>query len=428
MSVVKSFLSLSSLTLLSRISGFVKVAAFAAFYGRAAEADMFLAVMIIPDLLYKFLSEGLVSGAAVPLFVELKDEPDRLQRALTTICWLALVVGIALTAILSINAATFCRWLTPGFSFISLQRMQVLWIIVSFYLVTGLLGGVLTSFLNARKLFAAPAIGPLLVNLAIIVGIFIVAGGTVEKIGAAVIFGSVLQLFWLSFLVVRQLDRKLSLWEFDKNIAVAFIASAFPIAAWISVLPFIPIYERYLLSMQPVGSVAALNYVEKLFNLPLGLISISLARVILPELSGLKGKNRRNFLIKVLCVASLVIVPVVIFSVLMAEPLVKIVFKRGQFSGQDAVAAAGLFASYAYALLPITLCMILNRGFFAARKYFFPFFAGLSAAGAQFYLGRPMVEQYGINGIGYAAALAFTVQLAVLLAAELKSMHKLAGS
>ncbi|MDN5279348.1 MAG: putative peptidoglycan lipid flippase [Clostridiales bacterium] len=424
MSVARSFFSLSSLTLVSRVSGFIKVAAFAAFYGRSAEADMFLAVMILPDLLYRFLSEGLVSSASVPLFVDLRNDKEQLEKALFTISWIALLVSGIFAIFLSFNAEDFCRLLTPGFDQNHLERMKFLWALMSVYLVTGTVAGVFTSFLNAQNYFALPAIGPLLVNIAIIAAIFIVRGGAVEKIALAVIIGSVMQLIWLIYLTWKYgylADAQRHFKEFDVKIAVSFVRSVFPVAAWISVLPFIPVYERYLLSMQPVGSVAALNYIEKLFNLPLGILSISLARVILPELSRLGGADRRRFLFKMIGMSTLVILPVVVFSVVCAESIVEIVFKRGRFSVEDTVAAAGLFASYSFALLPTTLCMIFNRGFFAARKYHVPFLAGLSAAAAQFYLGRPMVEKYGVNGIGYAAAIAFSVQLLVLFFAEIKT-------
>ncbi|MGM0598992.1 MAG: lipid II flippase MurJ [Candidatus Rifleibacteriota bacterium] len=422
MSVVRSFFSLSSLTILSRISGFVKVAAFAAFYGRSAEADMFLAVMILPDLLYRFLSEGLVSSASVPLFVELGKQKKKLEDSLTTIFFIALAASGLVSLLLIFYAQECCQFFTPGFSQGSLERMTQLWKIISIYLVTGTLGGVLTSFLNARNIFALPAVGPLLVNASIIAGIFVVQGGAVVKIALAVVVGSFLQLGWLIFLIKKE-GYKLSLFSFKAfrgQIALKFLKSVFPVAAWISVLPFIPIYERYLLSMEPVGSVAALNYIEKLFNLPLGILSISLARVILPELSRLEGDRRQKFLLMTLSLATLVIVPVVLAANTFSEAIVAVVFKRGSFSQADTTVAAGLFASYSYALLPTTLCMLLNRGFFAARRYFIPFFAGLTAACTQFYLGRTLVEKYGVRGIGYAAAAAFSVQLIVLLTAEYK--------
>lgn len=421
MSVARSFLSLSSLTLISRVSGFIKVAVFAAFYGRSAEADMFLAVMILPDLLYRFLSEGLVSSAAVPLFVDLREQPEKLKRSLATISWVALVTSVLVAFGLSCFSEDFCRLITPGFDQNSLERMKFMWSLISIYVVTGILGGVFTSLLNSRDYFAMPAVGPLLVNLSIIAGIFIANGGPVEKIAVAVVVGSFAQVVWLIFLMQRYAfvaSLKEIFLGFDREIAKQFVKSVFPVAAWISVLPFIPVYERYLLSMQPVGSVAALNYIDKLFNLPLGILSISLARVILPELSRLEGVGRRRFLFRMVGLSALIMVPVIIVSILFSEQIVEIVFKRGKFSLEDSIAAARLFASYAYALLPTTLCMILNRGFFAQKRYYIPFFAGLSAAGAQFCLGSPMVARFGVSGIGYAAAVAFSVQFFVLFLVE----------
>lgn len=429
MNILRAFFSLSSLTLLSRVSGFIKVALFAAYYGRSPEADMFLAVMILPDLLYRFLSEGLVSSAAVPLFVEVSGEPLPQKKALATVLSLGFWLSLAFTLVLTIFAEDFCRMLAPGFNQNLLLRMTWLWRLVSLYMVAGILSGVLTSFFNAHDKFALPALGPLLVNLVIIVGTVLTAGAAVEKIVFAVVLGALVQLLWLLWLL-SWFGFSFSLRDlvagFDLRMAKDFLRSVFPVAAWISVLPFIPVYERYLLSMQPVGSVAALNYIEKLFNLPLGILSISLARVILPELSRLQGNRRRQFLLRTLVISTLVIVPVVALTVILAEPVVEIVFKRGRFSLADAQVAAGLFRSYAYALLPTTLCMILNRGFFASRRYFVPFVAGLSAAAVQFWLGARLVAEHGVNGIGYAAAAAFSVQLLVLFVAEWRSVHKFA--
>ncbi|GAB4270916.1 MAG: murein biosynthesis integral membrane protein MurJ [Candidatus Rifleibacteriota bacterium] len=422
MNVLKAFCSLASLTFVSRVTGFLKVAAFAAFYGRSSEADMFLAVMILPDLLYRFLSEGLVSSASVPLFVELREDKKKLVRAIVTISWIAFLFSAAIAIIFSVFSAELCSFFTPGFTVTNLSRMRQLWSITTLYLVAGVLAGVFTSLLNAYGYFALPAVGPLLVNLSTIIGIFVARGGPVEIITYAVVLGSVAQLLWLLFLVKRydfSLTIKNFYSDFDSGIASSFIRSVFPVAAWISVLPFIPVYERYLLSMQPTGSVAALNYIEKLFNLPLGILSISLARAILPELSRLHGVNRNRFLFRMLMISTIVITPVVIISFVFSEQIVEIVFKRGRFSLDDAIVAARLFRCYSFALLPTTLCMLLNRGFFASKNYFVPFLAGLIAAIVQFYTGRPFVEHFGAGGIGYAAAVAFSAQLVILLVAEL---------
>lgn len=418
MNIARAFFSLSALTVLSRVSGFVKVAAFAAFYGRSAEADMFMAIMIIPDLLYRFLSEGLVASASVPMFVDLRNDRVGLERSFWTQFWLAVLIGSGLAFALSVFSGPICRSLTPGFAIEDLVRMQYMWALVSTYIVAGLVAGVLTSLLNARLSFAAPAVGPLLVNLAIIVGIFLARGGPVEMIAAATVFGAVLQVIWLFWLLRRQNLFSLSLkaaMQIDLKIAGDFIAAVTPVAIWISVLPFIPVYERYLLSLQATGSVATLNYAEKLFNLPLGIISISLAHVILPGLSMLNHSARPRFLLKMFLVATAAIGPVVVIIILFSDEIVSIVYQRGRFSSEDAGIASALFKSYSLALLPVSLSMVLNRGFFAARDYMKPFFAGLSAAAVQFYLGARLVDSWGVPGIGYAAAIAYSVQMLLLI-------------
>ncbi len=418
MNIARAFFSLSALTVLSRVSGFVKVAAFAAFYGRSAEADMFMAIMIIPDLMYRFLSEGLVSSASVPMFVDLRNDREQLGRSFWTQFWLSVSVGVLLVLVLSVLSGPICRSLTPGFAIEDLGRMQFMWVLVSTYLVAGLASGVLTALLNSRMSFAAPAVGPLLVNLAIIAGIFLARGGAVEMIAFATVAGAVIQVVWLFWLLYRERLFDLSFRSamvIDPTIAREFIAAVTPVAIWISVLPFMPVYERYLLSMQATGSVATLNYAEKLFNLPLGIISISLAHVILPRLSMLDAQNRPRFLFKMFAAAAIAIIPVVLLIQAFSDSIVSLVYQRGKFSAADAGIAAALFRSYSLALLPVSLGMVLNRGFFAARNYLMPFFAGLSAASVQFYLGARLVTAYGVPGIGYAAAIAYSVQMLILL-------------
>lgn len=379
---------------------------------------MFLAIMILPDLMYRFLSEGLVSSASVPMFVDLRDDHEQLGRSFWTQFWLAVIVGSLIALGLSLFSGPICRSMTPGFAVHDMGRLQVMWSLVTTYVVASLIAGVMTSLLNARMSFAAPAIGPLLVNLAIIVSIFLARGGPVELIAIATVAGSVIQAVWLFWLVrrLRLIDTglKKSL-VIDPGMAREFLVAVTPVAIWISVLPFIPVYERYLLSMEATGSVAALNYAEKLFNLPLGIISISLAHVILPRLSMLDHQGRSRFLLKSFAAATLAIAPVVLLILAFSDQIVSLVYQRGRFSAADAEVAAALFKSYSLALLPVSLSMVLNRGFFAARNYLMPFIAGLSAAAVQFYLGARLVSSYGVPGIGYAAAIAYSVQMLILM-------------
>lgn len=413
MGLIKAFFSLSFLTTLSRVSGFVKVAALAAFYGGSLEADIFMAVMLLPDLLYKFLSEGLVSCAAVPMFVEKRDNEEELERVFYTLFWLLLAFGLIVAALFTGFSSLMCASFFPGFHGELLPRISHLWSVLTLYLVLVLPTAVLGSFLNSFLSFALPAMGPLIVNGFIIAGIFYAAGGPMEIIIYATVLGALFQLFWHLYLIKRSGKICLSLKHakvFHKKAAKEFANAVLPVLLWVSSLALIPVYERYLLSNQSPGSLAALNYAEKLFNLPLGIISISLASVILPNLSLIDATGRKSFLTKALVYTTLMVLPVLLVIWFYSDIIVELVYKRGEFSSLDAKMASGLFKSYSLALLPVSLNLVLNRGFFAEKKYLFPVGAGLLASATIFIIGFDFIGKFGVAGVGYAAAIAYSIQ------------------
>lgn len=415
--IIKSFFSLSAITLLSRISGFAKVAGIAYVFGRDAYVDVLTAVMILPDLVYKFLSEGLISGAAVPIFVKYKDDDEELNKAFWTIFWATAIVCIIISTVLALGTNSICALIMPNIDPLYESMLRELWLVLIPYLTLGMLSGVQTSLLNAKLSFSSPAFGPIFVNLAIIAVLPFSLDKGIEIIAIANTVGACIQCLWLALLIRwnKTMDIRLrNCFSWDSKIASDFIKASAPVVAWISLLPFIPVYERHLLASWE-GAIATLNYTEKLFNLPLGIISISFAYVILPNLSILEGKERTDFLKKALSLACLVMIPVIAVVWIGADFIVKIVFLRGNFLEKDAIAVASLFRIYGVALLPVSLNMVLNRGFFAARNYWVPFVAGLIATLVQLNVCRITVAQHGINGVAVAAILAGFLQLIVLL-------------
>ncbi len=415
--IIKSFFSLSAITLLSRISGFVKVAGFACIFGRDSYADVLLSVMILPDLVYKFLSEGLVSGAAVPIFVKYKDDNETLNKAFWSIFWITAIVGVVISIILALGTNPICALIMPNVDPNYDSSLKEMWLVLIPYFTLGLLGGVQSSLLNAKLSFAKPAVGSIIVNFTIILSLPFVAIYGFEIIAAANTVGALIQCLWLALLIRWDMTMDVSIRNcrvWDSKIVADFLKASAPVAAWISLLPLIPVYERHLLSADN-GAIAALNYTEKLFNLPLGIVSISLAYVILPNLSGLKGKERKRFLVKALGMASIVIVPIVAIMWFASEFIVNFVYMRGHFSESDAIAVAKLFKVYGIALLPVSLNMVLNRGFFAANNYVIPFVAGLAASLLQLYACNVAVSQSGMVGVAIAAISAGFLQLVILL-------------
>ncbi|MBQ2593492.1 MAG: hypothetical protein II567_09475, partial [Candidatus Riflebacteria bacterium] len=350
-------------------------------------------------------------------FVKNKDDKPLLHQSFWSIFWITLAVGVALSIVLALGTNGICTLLMPEIDVAFEPVLRKMWLILIPYFTLGLLSGVQTSLLNSRMSFAKPAIGALLVNLSIIVGTFIAAGGNIEIIAIANTVGALIQVLWLFYLIYKDevIEKGFKkAFVYKHSIAIDYLNASAPVIAWISILPLIPVYERHLLSSSE-GGISTLNYTEKLFNLPLGIIAISLAHVILPNLSLLQGKERIRFLAKSLGLASVVILPIIAVIWFGAEFIVRVVFMRGKFSIEDVDVAAGLFKWYSMALLPVSLNLMLNRGFFAAGNYRIPFIAGLVSALFQLYLCYSTVPVYGMKGIAIAAVSAGFIQLAILL-------------
>ena len=413
----RAFGLLAFLTLLSRFSGFIRVAIFASFFGSGPESDVFLTALFIPELMYRFLSEGLISSAAVPIFVRQKANPGQLQKSFWSIFWTVTAVSSVPIIGLEIFAEPLCRLLVPGFSEPGISNLAHLWRIIAPYVLLSAQAAVMAAFLNARNHFAGPGLGPLVVNGTIIAGILMANGGNLESIALSVSLGAVFQLIWLGWLTRGQglvVDRALSRASFCWDVIREFAANVAPISLWIFLMPIVPVYERYLLSSQAVGSVSVLNYNEKLINLPLGIISISLATVLFPSMSEADEERRDRLLGAGLWALVAMLIPIFLVIQAGSDTLVDVVLRRGRFSVAETALTAEFFRNYSFWILPSSVCLVLNRAFFARGNFRLPFFAGLLAIMTNILFDGWMVQHVGPSGVGFGAALAAAVQMILL--------------
>lgn len=413
----RAFGLLAFLTLLSRFSGFIRVAVFASFFGRGPESDIFLTALLVPELMYRFLSEGLVASAAIPLFVRTPEKSDLERTTFWSIFWAVTIpAGLAVAALI-VWAEPICALLVPGFDPAALGRLAHLWRLIAPYVLLSAQTAVMTAFLNARQVFGPPGLGPLVVNLTIIAVILWTRGGNLEAIALSVTLGAVMQLVFLAWLVRRHglvADQALSPGNLSWPVMREFTDQVAPVAVWLFLSPVIPVYERYLLSSEAVGSVTILNYNEKLLNLPLGIISISLATVLFPNLSQIEEKDRPSLLAKGVWALTVMLLPVFLAVQAGSETIVATVYQRGRFELADTGLTAGFFRAYAWWLLPTSTCLLLNRALFARGSFRFPFLAGLASILLQVGLDTWLVPRWGPASVGWGAALAANVQMALL--------------
>jgi putative peptidoglycan lipid II flippase len=413
----KAFSAMAMVTVLSRLSGFLRVAVFAAYFGSGSAADIFLSIMMIPEIMYRFGADGLISSVAVPMFVSLREKPDETRAAFRSLIWGIICLAVPVVVLTVILAPQLCDVMVPGFSADLKTEMSFLLRFVAPYILFSLLASLQTAFLNAHGSFGLPTFGPILVNAAVIAGIVLSSGRDIRIVTLSVTLGAVIQVLWLAFPAAHYgADLRMPVVSpFRCAYFRDFLQKTGPISVWIFLSPIVPLFERYLLSSQPQGSVALLNYCEKLLYFPLGILSISLSAAVFPLFSGRTAEENREPLYSGLWSIVALLLPLTMVFFLCAQPIVSAIFRRGAFHGGDVELTGNLLQIYALALLGMTGAMFLNRFFFSQRHFRLPLLAGLIQITVQIAADQMLVQKLGPVGLAWGAVIATFIQLLLLL-------------
>src|SRR5688500_1820474 len=286
MNLLRTLMAVSSLTMVSRVLGYVRDFFIARVFGAGLLTDAFFVAFKIPNLLRRLFAEGAFSQAFVPILAEYKnrntlEETRSLVDAVSTVLFVALVVAAAL----GVALAPLIVYLTaPGFAdepekfAVTVQLLRITFPYIVFISLVALSAGIL----NTWNRFAVPAITPALLNVAFIVGAAFFAGyfdPPIAVLAWAVFAGGVLQLvFQVPFLLKMKL---LPRWRLDishPGVRRVLLLMA-PAAFGVSVSQVSLVLNQIFASFLPTGSVSWLYYADRLMELPAGVLGVAVGTI-----------------------------------------------------------------------------------------------------------------------------------------------------
>lgn len=376
--MLKSTGAMGAATLLSRVLGLVREIVYARFMGDGAVASAFQFAFQIPNLFRRLLGEGVLTAAFIPLFMEQEKTQGQAQmwRAanalLSGLCTVS--AGIVLAAVALISLALLGLPL-DGETRLMLELLRVMFP----YLLLVCLAAVSMAMLNARGHFFVPALGPVLLNLVMIGSVLWLApllGESLEQqifaLAIGVIAAGVVQAAFQLPLLRREGFRPR--WEPPwrdptvRKVAQRMLPGIVGVAAFqLNVLLTSGLAFWYGTGGQPV--VASFNYAVRLMELPQGVFGISLATYLLPALSELAAERRFDQFRTTLreAVGYLGFVNLLCGALLigLAEPIVRLLFERGEFDAAATARASFALRFLAPGLVSFSLVHILARAFYA---------------------------------------------------------------
>lgn len=415
--------TVGSLTLVSRIVGFVRDKLIAYHLGSGAMADVWVAAFQFPNLFRRVFGEGAFNAAFVPMYSRRLEEEgaekaDRFaRRTLSTMfvilmgCFVVSFVFMEpIVKLTNIGFASDGR-LEPA---VKASRITVVYL-VFICLVAGLSG-----ILNSRKVFAAPAFAYIVLNLVFLVGLLFVipkTGDPLTVLSWSVVVAGVLQLAVVGFSCLRRgVDLRPVLPRFDADMRQLSLLMA-PGLVSASVQQLNLIVGGTVASLQ-VGGKMGINLADRINQLPLGLIGMAAGVVLLPEITrnlrgGDEGAARRS-LNQGIELSLFLCLPATVAMLVIPREIMFTIFEGGEFGGEAAAQIGWILAAFATGTPAYILVRVLQPGYFAREDTKTPMRFTIVAAVVNMILVYPMFLWLGPVGCAAATSVAGWVNVLLL--------------
>jgi len=376
--LTKHTLTVSSMTLLSRISGFVRDMVGATLFGASGGFDAFVLAFKIPNFMRRLFAEGAFSQAFVPVLAECKEKGgDDGVRAFSSNMMGTLGSVLFMVTLLGMLFAGFFVWVfAPGFDTadgrfpLAVEMLQITFP----YLFLISLAAFMSGILNLYGCFWGPAITPVLLNLSMVAAsVFLASYFTTPVVALAVgvVIGGVLQfIFQLPFLKQRALLVR-PRFNFRDPHVKKVMKLMLPALLGVSVNQINLIVDSAFASFLPTGSVSWLYYADRLMEFPLGVFGVALATVVLPKMSrqhaAKQGTHFKQTLTWGVRSVFLVGLPAAVGLGVLALPLTSTLFYHGAFSQTDMVSTSECLVAYSVGILGFMAAKVLASGFYAQQ-------------------------------------------------------------
>ncbi len=438
--LIKSGLIVSVMTLISRVLGLVRDVVIANVMGAGAMADVFLFANKIPNFFRRLFAEGAFAQAFVPVLSEYhtKDEANAqndqevsLNETRRLIAQVSGTLGVIITLVtlfgmlasplfvILFGGGWFVDWLNNGPDSVGGEKFELaadllkitfpyLWFI-SFTALSG-------AVLNTMGRFAVAAFTPVLLNIVIILMAIYGAEYTQNPAYAlawGVFFGGLVQfLFQIPFLYKAGVLVK-PCWSWHSNGVTKIRKLIVPALFGVSVTQINLLLDTLIASFLITGSISWLYYADRLLEFPLGLFGIGIATVVLPSLSKLHTKNNsEQFIatldwgIKVICLFGW---PALAGLMVLAQPIIMVLFMRGEFSQETVLQVSYALFAYLSGLISFMFIKILAPAYYARQDTKTPVKIGIKAMVANMAFNLALAPFFGYVGLAIATTMSATL-------------------
>ncbi len=379
MNLLKALATISSFTLLSRISGFIRDTLIARIFGAGLYTDAFFVAFKLPNLLRRLFAEGAFSQAFVPILGEYRSKigEDATRRLASQVASFLTLALLAVTLLGVLGAPVLVYISAPGFAAepakfdTTVLLTRITFPYICFISLVALSAGIL----NTWSRFSIPAFTPVLLNVAMIIAATLLAphfNPPVLALAWGVLLGGALQLgLQIPALLRIGMLPKPTLDFSDPGVRRILYLMG-PATLGVSVAQISLLINTIFASFLGTGSVSWLYYADRLMEFPTGMLGVALGTILLPSLSkhyaDKSPEEYSRLLDWGLRLTLLLALPAAAALAVLAVPLISTLFFYGQFNAHDLWMTRQALMAYSVGLLGLILVKVLAPGFYARQN------------------------------------------------------------
>jgi len=437
MSLVKKFATVGGATLGSRIFGFARETLMAAALGTGPMADVFYAAFRFPNLFRRLFAEGAFNAAFVPLFAKEIEAngTDGAKRFSEEVFGVLFSVLLLITIVMELSMPLLVRFvIAPGFADdpeklgITIRMAAVMFP----YLMCMSLTAMMSGMLNSLHHFFAAAVAPIFLNVVMIGALFYALYTGAEPLATAwylswgVLVAGILQLV---VVYVGVLHAGMSIgFRFPKmtpNVKRLLIL-AVPAAVTGGITQINQLIGQAIASSRE-GAIAALQYADRIYQLPLGVVGVAVGVVLLPELArALKGGALREAAFlqnRSIEFVLFLTIPAAFALWILSDEIIRVLYERGAFHQENTLIVGSILAIYGIGLPAFVLIKALQPGFYAREDTKTPMRFSAIAVATNCATALTLFPYMGASGIAVAEATAGWISTVLLFTTLLRRGH-----
>ena len=424
--ILKSSSGIALATLLSRILGLFRVILEAGVLGGGVLASAWHLAFMVPNMFRRFLGEGALGTAMVPLISHSLEEHGRQEtrRRLTAI-FLALGLLLAVLIVL-ISGITFLlrEWVKADYGLLALNLIPLLMPYAFFMCFVG----AISSVLNCVKVFFLPALGALLLNISIISCLLLIApqlqgnmNAVLRSLSFAVLIAGAIQLLLMIILLHyhKMFPARMESFQRGWQSVKELFRLTLPGLIGASALQFSFLTDRLIAAFIGPNAVPALTYSDRIIYLPISIIGLSLGSVLLPTMSRAAARKDFEELFSNLRLALRFIlylcVPAAVFAVVFRIPLLRLLYLRGAFTEHSLQETAWAMLFYGCGIPFFVAAKVVVPAFYARKDMTTPLKVSILCILVNLVLSLTLMVWLRQGGIALATVIASLLNNTLLL-------------